>query len=349
MASSNPAGESQHRDLVVVGASAGGVEALRAMVAGLPADLAAKLLIVLHIPRYAHSSLPKILSRAGPLPATHAVDGEPPCDGHIYVAPPDRHLLVLDGRLRLSRGPSENGHRPAVDPLFRSAARAYRERVIGVVLSGARDDGASGLASVVSHGGIAVVQEPGDALHSAMPLACLDQVRIDHVAPAGALGPLLARLSSERMPSLPRPAAPIGEAIPSLLPEEIDMADADTLDPNGTPGHPSGFSCPGCGGTLFEMEKEPVTGFRCRIGHVWSPDNLLAEHTVAMESAFEMALRALEEKAALAERVADRRRLHGQNQTAARFEQVAADALHAAALVRDFIGEMGAVQSPQPT
>src|SRR5690349_24140237 len=172
----------ENRDLVAVGASAGGVEALRALVAGLPPDYPGTVLVVLHVPRDAPSALPAILNRCGSLPAETAAAGEPLRHSRIYVAPNDHHLLVLDGHVRLTRGPAENGHLPAVDPLFRSVARAFGRRGIGVVLSGSRDDGAAGLASIVARGGTAVVQDPADALYPSMPRAALAQVRTDHVA-----------------------------------------------------------------------------------------------------------------------------------------------------------------------
>jgi two-component system chemotaxis response regulator CheB len=169
--------------VVAIGASAGGVEALRAVVAGLPPELPAAVLVVLHIPRHSPSALPGILDRSGPLPA-----------GAIYVAPADHHLLLRDGHLQLSVGPMENGHRPAIDPLFRSAARAYGPGAIGVVLSGSRDDGAAGLAVIVERGGQAIVQEPDEALHRSMPAHALEQVAAPQVLPAAKIGALLGEL-----------------------------------------------------------------------------------------------------------------------------------------------------------
>jgi two-component system, chemotaxis family, protein-glutamate methylesterase/glutaminase len=193
--------------VVAVGASAGGVEALQALVAGLPKDLQAVVLVVLHIPRQAPSALPSILSRAGPLPAVAATDGMPARAGTIYVAPADHHLLICDGLLKLSLGPTENGHRPAIDPLFRSAAVAFGAGAIGVVLSGARDDGAAGLAEIVKRGGQAVVQDPNEASHRSMPASALEHVATAHVLPAAKIGTLLGELVGEGAPPIDKPHA----------------------------------------------------------------------------------------------------------------------------------------------
>lgn len=184
------------RDIVVVGASAGGVQALTALVRGLPLDLGAALLVVLHLPAKCKSALPQILSSAGLLPARHGRNGEAIHRNRIYVARPDHHLLVHDGHLRVVRGPRENGHRPGIDPLFRTAAESFGPRVIGVVLSGALYDGTAGLVSIKSQGGLAVVQDPSDAMVDAMPRSALENVDTDYVVPAGRMGKLLQQLVS---------------------------------------------------------------------------------------------------------------------------------------------------------
>jgi two-component system chemotaxis response regulator CheB len=322
------------RDVVVVGASAGGVEALRTLVAGLPPDLPAAVLAVLHVPRSAPSALASILDRSGPLPAAAAVDGERLVRGRIYVAAVDHHLLLVDGRIRLSRGPSENGHRPAIDPLFRSAARAYGSRVIGVVLSGARDDGASGLESIVGHGGIAVVQDPTDALHSSMPRSALERVNAEHVVPAAKLGALIAEL-------VPAEVGESGDNESHLLAAEVAMAGEAPISTDDLDVPAAGYGCPSCGGALYELQSKPVPRFRCRVGHAWSPDSLLDEQGAALESGLWIALRTLEEKKALCLRLAGGRAERGHTRTAQRYESMAEEAELAAGLIRDLIARVG--------
>lgn len=185
----------QKRDLVVIGASAGGVEALSQLVAGLPAELPAALLVVLHTPPTRDSRLPAILCRAGVLPAAHARDGERIRPGRIYVAPPNYHLTVDSESLRLIQGPTEKGFRPAADPLFRTAAQAYGARVVGVVLSGALDDGAAGLVAIKQRGGVTVAQDPDEALLASMPRSAIRFEHVDYVLPAAAVAALLVRLA----------------------------------------------------------------------------------------------------------------------------------------------------------
>jgi two-component system chemotaxis response regulator CheB len=332
------------RDLVVVGASAGGVEALRQLVAGLPAGLAASVVIVLHIPPRSASALPAILSRSGPLPAVHGSDAEHLTHGRIYIAPSDRHLLVRDGHLRLSNGPIENGHRPAVDALFRSAARAAGPRAIGVVLSGARDDGTAGLASIVGRGGLAVVQDPADALHPSMPRSALNHVDVNHVLPARDIGSLLARLVNEQIDEQvdAQGDGSSDESHDQLLTAETEMADMEPLTSDEIPSNPAGLGCPYCHGALFELAGVPAPRFRCRVGHAWSPQSLLEEQSEALEGALWMALRALEEKAALCGRMANSARQRGSDATADRYGTAGAEAEKASLLLRDVMRKLDA-------
>jgi two-component system chemotaxis response regulator CheB len=184
-------------DIVVIGASAGGVEALMSLARALPIDLPAAVFVVLHIPAHTPSVLPQLLARVGKLPVSHAVDREPVRSGRIYVAPPDRHMLLSGECVRLNTGPQDHNHRPAIDTLFRSAARSYGKRVIGVVLSGALHDGTAGLLAIKLGGGRTVVQDPSEASYPSMPRSALAQVQIDHVATLATLGPLIARLVRE--------------------------------------------------------------------------------------------------------------------------------------------------------
>jgi two-component system chemotaxis response regulator CheB len=185
-------------DMIVIGASAGGVEALIKLVGSLPADLPAAIFLVLHIPAQSPSLLPDILNRAGPLHAVHPVDGQAIEYRHIYAAPPDYHLMVEKGIVRIVRGPKENRHRPAIDPLFRSAARTYGTRVVGVILTGSMDDGAAGLLAIKRRGGKAIVQDPQDALFASMPQSAIAHVEVDHVVPLFDMAPLLTKLAHEQ-------------------------------------------------------------------------------------------------------------------------------------------------------
>jgi two-component system, chemotaxis family, protein-glutamate methylesterase/glutaminase len=323
----------ERRDVIAAGASAGGVEALRALVAGLPPDFPGSVLVVLHIPREAPSALPSILGRSGPLSASTAVDGESLRPGHIFVAPNDHHLLVLDGRIRLTRGPAENGHRPAIDPLFRSVARTFGRRAVGVVLSGTRDDGAAGLVNIVRRGGVAVVQDPADALYSHMPKAALALVSTEHVAPAAKLGGLIAEIVEEDLSKIHT----VDDD--ALLNAEVAMSELGPLTAEDLALPAAGYGCPACGGSLFEVTDDPVPRYRCRVGHAWSPESLLEEQAIALEGALWMALRALEEKSALGRRLAGVHRPSSTSQL--RFRDLAADAEAAGATIRQLIDKLG--------
>ncbi|HET9654398.1 MAG TPA: chemotaxis protein CheB [Kineosporiaceae bacterium] len=316
-----------HRDLVVVGASAGGVEVLRSLVAPLPADLPATLLVVLHLPEGGHSALPQILARAGRLQARHPADNDRLRPGQILVAPPNHHLVVRDGIVRLSHGPTENGHRPAIDPLFRTAARWHGPRVIGVILSGTLDDGTAGQLAVAARGGVTVVQDPADAVYPGMPRSVLEHVRVDHVVSAGGLGSLLDRLCREEFDGHGAGSAP-----PTMREEReeaavVEIGHSQSPDP---PGVPVGLGCPECGGALFELRDEALIRYRCRVGHAWSPETLLAEQSAGLESALWVAVRTLDDRSALCRRAADAARERGHDYVAGRYDRQRAEAEAAA-------------------
>ena len=235
-----------HRDMVVVGASAGGVEALQQLVSGLSPDLPAAVLVVLHMQPTARSMLPAILSRAGPLPAMPPIDGQSPERGHVYVAPPDRHLLVAGTTMRLTAGPRENGHRPAIDPLFRSVARAYGPRAIGVVLSGNLDDGAAGARLVKARGGLVLVQHPDEALYPEMPVHTSALIDVDACLPARDLGAKICERLKE-------PVQTSGEEHEDER-EAEELADAEFA----VGGRATELACPDCGGPLLERDEGPM-------------------------------------------------------------------------------------------
>lgn len=309
-----------NHDVIVVGASMGGVEALSALAEQLPRDLPAAVLMVLHLAAQQKSLLPQILSRRSPLPVSHPEDGEALKPGHIYVAPADHHLVVEPGKVRLVKGPKENGHRPAVDTLFRSAARAYGPRVVGVVLTGALDDGTAGLLAVKKQGGIAVVQDPRDAFCPDMPRSALEYVAVDHCEPLRELGPLLERLVATPVKLRgPKPTPPSRQ-----LSEEVKSMTIETQTLSGAPpeyGEPSHFSCPDCGGVLFEMDDEGLLRFRCRTGHGYTSEALAAGQQAGVEEALWAAMRALEESAALSRRMAAQARERNHAHTAQRFDE----------------------------
>lgn len=290
------------RDIVVIGASAGGIAALQRLVRQLPAKLRASLLVVQHISPDGPSLLPQILSRAGALPARFPEDGERPQPGIIYVAPPDRHLILERDTIRLIRGPQENLHRPAIDPLFRSAAAAYGPRVAGIILSGMLDDGAAGLNTVKACGGVTIAQDPDDAAYPDMPRNAIRMTKVDHVLPLDSIAQLIEQLAGQPVASQPSPGKAAAEQKAqietgfSLLSRELP--DMQKL------GTPSTFACPMCHGPLWELADGDMLRFRCHVGHAYSSQSLLSAELQDIETALYCALRAVEENAAAARRVA---------------------------------------------
>ncbi|HTY30249.1 chemotaxis protein CheB [Mycobacterium sp.] len=286
------------RGVVAIGASAGGIEALSRLAAGLTADLPYAYLVVLHIPPGAPSILARIIDRSGPLPAVTAQDGTTLEPGHIYVSPPDRHLLVADDRVVLSQGPTENGHRPAINALFRSVAVEYGPFAIGVLLSGVLDDGVLGLAAIRSRGGTTIGQLPEDATFPALPTNAFAAGVLDRQARADDIGAVLKELSQEEFedPDLkPDPALDLENRIAMTAPFSTDF---DTREL----GVPSAYTCPDCNGSLVSISEG---NFRCQVGHAWTADAFLAARDREVEGALWVALRSLQEKARLARKMAD--------------------------------------------
>jgi two-component system chemotaxis response regulator CheB len=289
----------QGPDIVVVGTSAGGVRALQEVVSALPGDLEAALFVVLHLLAEAESFLPEILTRAGKLPASHPSDGQIFETGRIYAAPPDRHLLLPDSRMRVVRGPKENLHRPSIDVLFRSAANTWGARVVGVLLTGADDDGAAGLKAIQERGGITIVQDPHDSVHPEMPQSALRLVDPDYTLPLNAVGAMVRDLvkgavKPSRRIAMPEPADPSFGAEEGLPVDDKEL------------GNPTPYSCPDCNGTLWEMQDGNLLRYRCRVGHAYTAASMVEAQAQAVERALWEAVRVLEESASMSRRIAHR-------------------------------------------
>jgi len=305
------------------------VQAIKKVAAGLPAGLPAAIFVATHLPHFGKSILPEIISQAGNLPARHAVDQEPIQRGRIYVASPCHHLMVDQGRVRVTSGPTENGFRPAIDALFRSAAKSHGSRVIGVVLTGLLDDGTAGLLAVKRRGGLAIVQDPDDATHPDMPRSALTYVEPDYCLPLDEIGPALVNLVQNH--SSPRSGGePNGEAGASDRMEE----NLEEMEEGEAPEGPALTACPACGGVVLEMRDGKMLQFQCRVGHRYSPESLLAQHAENVETAMWVALRSLEEHAALSKRMANHWRDLESERIAAGFDKRAAEAEKNAELLR---------------
>ena len=285
-------------DIIVIGASSGGVEVLTTLVSGLPADLPAAVFIVLHVRPDAPSLLPSILGRVGVLPAAHAVDGEPIRTGRIYVAPPGRQMYIDKRRVSVEIGPRENMHRPAIDPLFRTAAEHHSTRVVGVVLSGALDDGTAGLQAIKDAGGVAVVQNPADATSRSMPAHAMERVAVDHCVNSVDLANLLTRLARQPADE-PDARVQSGVAAMATAGQPFEHAAAVPI-----PGIDSGLTCPECSGVLREVRDRGVVRFRCRVGHAYTSQSMLEAQGDAVEKTLWTAVRMLEERSVLLHKLA---------------------------------------------
>lgn len=304
------------RDVVVIGASAGGLRPLEQIAAALPTEPALAVFVVQHIGP-SRSLLPDLLSRQGKLRAFHPRDGDAIQFGAIHVAPPDRHLVIVDSHIRLSAGPHENLTRPAIDPTFRSAALAFGPRVQGVLLSGGLDDGVAGLAAIKRRGGVTIVQEPSEALMPSMPQTAIETVGIEHVLPAARIAAMIGEIAREPVPALP----PIlNEPDDIALETEIALRPAGSAGMPAPIGRPSTLCCPTCHGTLWELEEDGGLRYRCRTGHAFGPLALEAAQNYAAEEAIVIAVRTLEERADLYRNMARKAREQGRMALALRWE-----------------------------
>jgi two-component system chemotaxis response regulator CheB len=294
--------------------------------------------VVMHTSPSSPGILPRILDRSGPLPCDHANDGDTIRKGRIYVAPPDHHLILKRDRVRITHGPRENAFRPAVDPLFRTAARAFNSRVVGVVLSGGLDDGTEGLLRIKQCGGIAVVQDPTEAIFPGMPANAVRHVDVDHVVPLAQIPAILTQYAKS---PIPKGAAVMSQAdCPSGDPERRDITEignAALTVGNMSDVPPSGFTCPECGGALWELTEGGLMRYRCHVGHGYSGEGLAVEHARKLEAALWTALRALEENSAIRRRMAERSKRQKWEALAGEYERQAKDSEERAALIREVL------------
>lgn len=316
--------------LIVIGASAGALPVLQVLLEALPTNLNAAVLIVMHVAPDGPGLLPTLLQRVSALPVAHPVDGEQIRRGHVYVAPPDRHMVVDGDRVRLTRGPKENLCRPAVDPLFRSAAFAYGPRVIGVILSGRLDDGSAGLWTVKKRWGTVVVQDPDEATHPSMPRSALQYVAVDHRVIAAKIAPLLSKLTKQ--PVVSKATVPRSREleIETRIAKEENALSLGLMEL----GPLTAYTCPECHGVLVQLKEGGVPRFRCHTGHAYSLNSLLSEVTTYVENSLWNAVRSIEEVQMLVQHVAKHMREQGDEPSAERFETKARETNERAELVR---------------
>jgi two-component system chemotaxis response regulator CheB len=323
-------------DIIVVGASAGGVSALIELVKSLPADFQASIFIVLHTTPFSRSNLAKILSRSGSLEATEAVDGEKFKSGHIYCAAPDHHLILeMDSKIAVKKGPKENRFRPAVDALFRSAALVYGPRVIGVILSGLLDDGASGMWNIKRCGGRTIVQNPEEAMYPSMPENVMQYVKVDHIASVDEMGAILLELITEKVPERPQ----LLEQDMELLKMEVIIATHDNAFEMGIlhMGELTTFTCPECHGALVSIKEGQIIRFRCHTGHAFTTSALLAGVTQSVEEKLWESMRGLEETNLLLQQIGNHYKAAGNTAAAKLFFKKADTIAEHARVVHDSV------------
>jgi two-component system, chemotaxis family, protein-glutamate methylesterase/glutaminase len=302
-------GSAMH-DVIVIGASAGGLQVLLRLIKALPGDLQATFFFTMHLRPESNTNLPVILRRESMLETVFPRDREPIRQGYFYIAPPNRHMLIQDGMIRITDGPRENGARPAIDPLFRSAAETYEQRVVGVVLSGSLDDGTAGLSFIKARGGIAIAQDPEEAEFDSMPRSAIEHVNVDYVLPIAEIAQLLVKLigmgDAPAAMSADQGNQQTGQQAHSL-PDKIDRGNL--------------FSCPDCGGVLAPVDDENFVHFQCEVGHMYSPQTLMREKSKDIENGLWAAIRTLQEKARLSAKLAQNMRERDRLRAAQRFEE----------------------------
>lgn len=324
------------RDIIVIGTSAGGVEALLSFVQSLSPELDASVFIVLHLSPFSTSNLPHILSRAGPLPAVQPRDGEKIEKGKIYIAPPDHHLVLeKGGRMAVKKGPKENRFRPSIDALFRSAALVYGPRTVGIVLSGVMDDGTSGMWNIKQNGGLAIVQDPNEALFPGMIKNVMEYVKVDHVLPAAGIGSFLSQVVAENAPKRPD----LTKESMELLQMEVVIATHDNAFEMGilNMGELTTFSCPECKGALVSLGEGEMIRFRCHTGHAFTTSTLLAGVTVQIEEKLWEAMQGLEATNMLLRQIAEHYKKNSRKADAKLFQQKADEIAKRARVIHDFV------------
>lgn len=306
-----------HTDIVVIGGSAGSLQVLQTIVSALPWNFPAAVFVVVHTTEDSPGLLPEILNRHSKVPVMYAVHNAEILPSRVFIAPSgQRHMLIDRGKVRMEPGPRENRSRPAIDALFRSASYAYGNQVIGVVVSGNLDDGAAGLLAIKNRGGTAIVQDPDEAEAPSMPVSAIEAGNVDFVLRAEHIGPKLVELAATESAEIVRTIS-LGEGSMSATGQT--------------------YACPECGGVLEEAKEGGMLRFRCRVGHVYSPESLLADQTLAVEKALWAAIRSMEEQAEFSERLADSSRQKQRPRLARRFDDKANASRENANVLRQFL------------
>lgn len=321
--------------VIVIGASAGGVEVLREIFRALKPDLNAAIFVVLHVPPNVKSHLPQILRRHCPIPVEHAQDAKKINPGQAYIAPPNQHLMLCNGIMRLTFGPKENHTRPAIDPLFESAAMHYGSRVIGVILSGNLSDGTKGLMRIKQVGGLAVVQDPEEALYPSMPSSALQYTPVDYRLPVSEIASLINQLPDQAV--LVEGENPMNPTQPAFPEDETDRIkkDIESYELGNESNQRSVLTCPDCGGVLWELQNGSMIYYRCHTGHVYNPEVILASHDSELEKNFWTTIRLLVEKAAISNRLAIKAKENRNEDLEAYYLSIANEAENEAKRIRE--------------